>query len=331
MNLDADIALAIRLADAAGEAIRPHFRSGVARERKDDATPGDRSPTAPPRRRCAASSPPKSRATRHRRGVRRDRGHLGPQLGARSDRRHQRVPRRPADLRHADRAGGRRLAGARRDRPADPRRALARRRRAADHAQRQRRRAPAPAASCPTPRSPPPARTTSTTRPTASTSWRSPRKTDHKRMVMGGDCYNYALLATGHHRRGLREPASSSTTSPRWCRWSKAPAARCATGTAIRSTPAPTATSSRSAIRRGSRTCSRRWPATTDAASRSQSAICSGPPIAAMIRPITSLGPLRSRRLARFARCPESRQQELLRLPCDRVQAPSRLASRRCP
>ena len=39
MNLDADIALALRLADAAGEAIRPHFRAGLAAERKDDATP----------------------------------------------------------------------------------------------------------------------------------------------------------------------------------------------------------------------------------------------------------------------------------------------------
>ncbi len=39
MNLDADIALALRLADAAGEAIRPHFRSGLAAERKEDATP----------------------------------------------------------------------------------------------------------------------------------------------------------------------------------------------------------------------------------------------------------------------------------------------------
>ena len=39
MNLDADIALAIRLADAAGEAIRPFFRAGVEAERKDDATP----------------------------------------------------------------------------------------------------------------------------------------------------------------------------------------------------------------------------------------------------------------------------------------------------
>jgi histidinol phosphatase-like enzyme (inositol monophosphatase family) len=39
MSLDADIALALRLADAAGEAIRPWFRSGVESERKGDATP----------------------------------------------------------------------------------------------------------------------------------------------------------------------------------------------------------------------------------------------------------------------------------------------------
>ncbi len=39
MNLDADIALALRLADAAGAAIRPHFRSGLAATRKGDATP----------------------------------------------------------------------------------------------------------------------------------------------------------------------------------------------------------------------------------------------------------------------------------------------------
>jgi histidinol phosphatase-like enzyme (inositol monophosphatase family) len=39
MNLDADLALALRLADAAGEAIRPHFRSGVTSERKGDASP----------------------------------------------------------------------------------------------------------------------------------------------------------------------------------------------------------------------------------------------------------------------------------------------------
>jgi histidinol phosphatase-like enzyme (inositol monophosphatase family) len=39
MNLGHDIALAHRLADAAGAAIRPHFRSGLASERKDDASP----------------------------------------------------------------------------------------------------------------------------------------------------------------------------------------------------------------------------------------------------------------------------------------------------
>jgi histidinol phosphatase-like enzyme (inositol monophosphatase family) len=39
MMTNADIALALRLADAAGEAIRPHFRSGVTSERKGDASP----------------------------------------------------------------------------------------------------------------------------------------------------------------------------------------------------------------------------------------------------------------------------------------------------
>ncbi|AKH43449.1 histidinol phosphatase-like enzyme (inositol monophosphatase family) [Altererythrobacter atlanticus] len=39
MNLTAETALAHRLADAAGEAIRPHFRSAVEAERKGDSTP----------------------------------------------------------------------------------------------------------------------------------------------------------------------------------------------------------------------------------------------------------------------------------------------------
>lgn len=39
MNLDADIALAQRLAEAARGAILPHFRSGLASERKADTTP----------------------------------------------------------------------------------------------------------------------------------------------------------------------------------------------------------------------------------------------------------------------------------------------------
>ena len=39
MKLDAEIALAHRLADAAREAILPHFRSGMTSERKSDSTP----------------------------------------------------------------------------------------------------------------------------------------------------------------------------------------------------------------------------------------------------------------------------------------------------
>lgn len=39
MKLDQDIALAVRLAEAAGNAIRPHFRSGIDTERKADASP----------------------------------------------------------------------------------------------------------------------------------------------------------------------------------------------------------------------------------------------------------------------------------------------------
>ncbi|HKT86419.1 MAG TPA: inositol monophosphatase family protein [Novosphingobium sp.] len=39
MKIDQDLALALRLADAAGDAIRPHFRSGLGAERKADATP----------------------------------------------------------------------------------------------------------------------------------------------------------------------------------------------------------------------------------------------------------------------------------------------------
>ena len=39
MKIEQDIALALRLADAAGEAIRPHFRTGIGAERKPDASP----------------------------------------------------------------------------------------------------------------------------------------------------------------------------------------------------------------------------------------------------------------------------------------------------
>lgn len=60
MNLDADLALAHRLADAAAEAVRPHFRSGLAAERKDDATPvtlADRAAEEAMRRLLKAEAP----------------------------------------------------------------------------------------------------------------------------------------------------------------------------------------------------------------------------------------------------------------------------------
>src|SRR6187455_1110645 len=60
MNLAAEIALAQRLADAAREAIRPHFRMPVAAERKGDATPvtiADRSAEEAMRRILVAEVP----------------------------------------------------------------------------------------------------------------------------------------------------------------------------------------------------------------------------------------------------------------------------------
>jgi inositol-phosphate phosphatase/L-galactose 1-phosphate phosphatase/histidinol-phosphatase len=60
MKLDDDIALACRLADAAGDAIRPFFRAGLASERKDDATPvtlADRAAEEAMRRILAAEVP----------------------------------------------------------------------------------------------------------------------------------------------------------------------------------------------------------------------------------------------------------------------------------
>ena len=60
MNLEPDIALALRLADAAGEAIRPWFRKQIDVVRKDDATPvteADRAAEAAMRRILAAEAP----------------------------------------------------------------------------------------------------------------------------------------------------------------------------------------------------------------------------------------------------------------------------------
>src|SRR5690606_5387702 len=60
MNLAAEIALAHRLADAAREAIRPHFRTPVSTERKGDASPvtvADRAAEEAMRRILTAEAP----------------------------------------------------------------------------------------------------------------------------------------------------------------------------------------------------------------------------------------------------------------------------------
>ena len=60
MNLEDDLKLAQRLADAAGAAIRPHFRAGLASERKGDASPvtlADRAAEEAMRRILAAEVP----------------------------------------------------------------------------------------------------------------------------------------------------------------------------------------------------------------------------------------------------------------------------------
>lgn len=60
MSLESDIALACRLADAAAAALLPHFRSGIAAERKDDASPvslADRAAEEAMRRILAAEAP----------------------------------------------------------------------------------------------------------------------------------------------------------------------------------------------------------------------------------------------------------------------------------
>src|SRR3546814_19798472 len=61
MSITSDLALANRLADAAGEAIRPLFRSNWVPEAKADASPvpeADRAAEAAMRRLLAAEAPP---------------------------------------------------------------------------------------------------------------------------------------------------------------------------------------------------------------------------------------------------------------------------------
>ncbi len=256
MNLTAEIALAHRLADAARAAIRPHFRTPVDAERKGDATPVTRRPTAGPRKRCAGSS----RAEVPQDGVH------GEEFGVSEGRSGRQWVLDPIDGTCAFLAGratfgtliallvdgfpvlgvidqpilGERwlgVAGQPTTLNGEP---------VATRACRQLSDA-----------------TIATTGPQYFTQHEGDmfmalaQKTDHKRMVMGGDCYNYALLASGF-------VDVVCETRPQAARLRRAgPGGRGRRRDDVRlerraaARRAPTVTSWRSAIPRGLRTCSR--------------------------------------------------------------------------
>ena len=126
MTVDAEtIAFAHRLADAAGEVIRPYFRQRIEVDRQgrsstaqpvfDPVTEADKDAEKAIRAIIERERP---RRRNPRRGIRREDGHERPALGARSGRRHARLHQRPPRMGLADRAGGKRAAGARHHRPA---------------------------------------------------------------------------------------------------------------------------------------------------------------------------------------------------------------------
>lgn len=195
MNLSPEIALAHRLADAAREAIRPHFRAPIAAERKDDASPvtiADRSAEEAMRRILTAEVPQD--------------GVHGEEFGASEGRSGRQWVLDPIDGTCAFLAGratfgtliallidGFPVLGLI-DQPIAGERWLG-------------------VAGQPTTLNGKPVTTRAcreltdatiaTTGPQYFTQAEGDQfmalaqKTDHKRMVMGGDCYNYALLATG--------------------------------------------------------------------------------------------------------------------------------------
>jgi histidinol phosphatase-like enzyme (inositol monophosphatase family) len=195
MNLVAEIALAHRLADAARAAIRPHFRTPVAAERKADATPvtiADRAAEEAMRRILTAEVPQD--------------GVFGEEFGITEGRSGRQWVLDPIDGTKSFLAGratfgtliallvdGFPVLGVI-DQPIIGERWLG-------------------VAGLPTtlndePVATRPCReladaTLATTGPQYFTQTEGDmfmalaQKTDHKRMVMGGDCYNYALLATG--------------------------------------------------------------------------------------------------------------------------------------
>ena len=230
---DADIALAERLADAAGAAIRPYFRASFDVETKDDQSPvtiADRAAEQAMRALLAAEAPRDgiageefgtSEGSTGRQWV------LDPIDGTVSF-----IAGRP-DIRHVDRAAAGRLAGDRHDRPADRRRALGRRVGATDAVQRPARRDADVPRPQPTRRSRPAARTilaiTNAERSMASR--RQVRAPTHslRRRLLQLRTASRAAISIWWSKQG-----SSSTISPRWCQWSRARAGGCATGRATR-------------------------------------------------------------------------------------------------
>ena len=196
MGMEADIALAQRLADAAREAIRPYFRTAMTSERKDDATPvtlADRAAEEAMRRILKAECP-------------RDAVH-GEEFGAEAGTSGRTWVLDPIDGTTGFLAGrpifgtlialvveGWPVLGVI-DQPIMGERWIG-------------------ATGLPTTLNGKPARTRACrSLADAALATTGPHyfddhdgghfmalaaKTDHKRMVMGGDCYNYAMLASGH-------------------------------------------------------------------------------------------------------------------------------------
>ena len=196
MNLAAEIALAHRLADAAREAIRPHFRTPVAAERKADATPvtvADREAEQAMRRLLTAEVPQD--------------GVHGEEFGASEGRSGRQWVLDPIDGTTAFLAGratfgtliallveGFPVLGVI-DQPVLGERWLGAAGRATTLNGREVRTRPC-------------RELADATLATTGAHYFGDHegahfmalaaKTDHKRMVMGGDCYNYAMLASGH-------------------------------------------------------------------------------------------------------------------------------------
>ena len=195
MNLAVEIALAHRLADAARDAIRPHFRQPIAAERKEDATPvtiADRAAEEAMRRLLTAEVPQD--------------GVHGEEFGVSEGRSGRQWVLDPIDGTTAFLAGramfgtlialvidGFPVLGVI-DQPILGERWLGVAGRPTTLNGKAIVTRPCPQLSD---------ATLATTGPQHFTQAEGDRfmalaaKTDHKRMVMGGDCYNYALLATG--------------------------------------------------------------------------------------------------------------------------------------